>query len=64
MSELAHNRLSGRARTKFISSVASAIFKEKSCPKDEEYRHVGSQIVNEYPFLKSLSGSGYVSERL
>lgn len=59
--DLKQNRLSGRARAKFIGAVCSAIFSHKSFPTTEEYNHVGEQIVNQYPFLKSKSGSGYVS---
>jgi len=58
--ELSHNRLSGKARTKFIASVCSAIFKYKSFPTTPEYNHVADQIVEKYPFLKSKSGSGIV----
>ena len=43
MTDLAENRLSGKARTKFIASVASAIFKYKNYPTSEEYSHVGSR---------------------
>lgn len=59
--DLKENRLSGRARAKFIGAVCSAIFSHKSFPTTEEYNHVGEQIVNQYPFLKSKSASGYVS---
>lgn len=58
MSDLAKNRLSGKARTKFISSVASAIFKYKNYPTDDEYNHIGSQIIKKFPFVKASSGSG------
>ena len=62
MDELKQNRLSRRARAKFISNICSAaIFKYKSLPTSSEYNHVGEQIVKLYPFLKNKSGSGYVS---
>lgn len=61
MSDLSQSKLSGKARTKFIASVASSIFKYKNYPTSEEYSHVGSQIIKKYPFLKSSSGSGHVS---
>lgn len=61
MTGIAEKNLSGKARTKFISSIASAIFKYKSYPSSEEYSHVGSQIIKKYPFIKSRSGSGHVS---
>ena len=45
MEELSHNRLSGKARAKFIASVCSAIFTHKSLPTTPEYNHVAEQIV-------------------
>ena len=60
MSDLAKNMLSGKARTKFIATVASAIFRYKSYPTPEERRCVAMQIVQKYPFLKS-SATGSVS---
>ena len=61
MADLEQNKLCGRARAKFINSISSAMFKYKNYPTGEEYNHVGAQIVKKYPFLKSSSGSGYVS---
>ena len=61
MDDLKLNRLSGGARAKFIASVCSAIFQYKSLPTKDEYNHVGEEIIKKYPFLKSKSGSGYVS---
>ena len=61
MADLTRNKLCGMARSKFISSVASAVFKYKCYPTAEEYSHIGSQIIKKYPFLKSSSGSGHVS---
>ena len=57
MDELKENRLSGRARAKFIASICSAIFKYKSLPTTSEYNHVAEQIIKQYPFLKTKSGS-------
>ena len=62
MEELSHNRLSGKARTKFIASVCSAIFTYKSLPTTPEYNHVAEQIVKKYPFLKAKSGPGHVRQ--
>ena len=62
MDDLKLNRLSGGARAKFVASVCSAIFQYKSLPTKDEYNHVGEEIVKKYPFLKSKSGSGYVSQ--
>lgn len=64
MEELSHNRLSGKARPKFIANVCSAMFKYKSLPTAQEYDHVGEQIIEKYPFLKSKSGSGYVRQHI
>ena len=61
MAGLNQCRLCGKARPKFIASIASAIFKYKNYPTSEEYHHIGAQIIKQYPFLKSSSGSGYVS---
>ena len=61
MADLEQNKLCGRARAKFIASIASAIFKYKNYPTTDEYNHVGQQIIKKYSFLKSSSGSGYVS---
>lgn len=60
MSELQADKLSGKARSKFITCVASAIFKYKNYPTSEEYSHVGSQVIKKYPFLKSSNGTGHV----
>lgn len=60
-SDMMKGILSGKSKTKFISSVAAAIFRFKSFPTKEEYDHVSQQIVTKYPFLKSSSGTSYVS---
>ena len=61
MVDLKEHMLTGRARTKFIMSIASAIFRYKVYPTKEEYEHVGQRIVAKYEFLTSKSGNGYVS---
>ncbi len=61
MVDLEQKKLSGKARAKFIASISSAIFKYKGYPTRDEYNHVGAQIVKKYPFLRSSSGTGYVS---
>jgi len=43
--------MSGKARTKFIASIASAMFCYKQHPTKVEYRHVAHQIVQKYPFM-------------
>lgn len=62
--DLKENRLIGRARAKFITSICSAIFRYKAYPNKAEYNHVGEEIVKKYPFLRSKTGSGYVSSVL
>lgn len=61
MAELANGMLSAKGKTKFISSVAAAIFRFKSLPTKEEYEQVAKEIISKYPFLRSSNGTGYVS---
>lgn len=61
MSELKKGMLSIRAKPKFISAVASAIFRYKSYPTTDEYERVGKLIISKYPFLRSSNGTGFVS---
>lgn len=61
MTDLEKGMLTVKGKTKFISSVAAAIFRFKSFPEKHEYEHVGQVIISKYPFLKSSSGTGYVS---
>ena len=53
--------LSSKAKPRLISTVAQAMFHKKLFPTRQEYEHVAQLIIEEYPFLKSASGSGYVS---
>ena len=62
MMELQKGFLTAKGKTKFIGSVAAALFQLKNYPTKEEYQHIGHQIVSKYPFLKSSSGTGYVSD--
>ena len=48
--------LNGNAFTKFILSIASAMFRYTAYPTTSEYQHVVEQIVNKYPFLKCKAG--------
>ena len=41
MSGLQKGALSGKAKSKFIASVAAAIFRFKTLPTKAEYEHVG-----------------------
>ena len=61
MTDLAKGMLTVKSKTKFISYVAAAIFQFKSFPGKYEYEHVYQVIISKYPFLKSSSGTGYVS---
>ena len=60
MAGLEKGLLSGKGKTKFISSVAGAMFKYKSYPTSAEYEMVGTLIIKKYPFLRSSCGTGYV----
>lgn len=53
--------LSGKSRTKFISTVAASVFHHKSYPTKDEYNHVAEQMVEAYPFMQLGSGKGHVS---
>ena len=61
MAGLQAGSLSGKAMTKFISEVASAVFHFKSYPTREEKVHVALQCIKKYPFLESSCGTGFVS---
>ena len=60
MAGLHKKRLNGHCRTKFISSICSAIFRYKALPTKEEYQSVALKVIEKYPFLRSKSGSEYV----
>lgn len=64
MADLAKGMLTGKGKTKFVSSIAAAIFRFKRFPTREEYDHVGEVIVSTYPFLRSKSGTGWVRLQL
>ena len=51
--------LSGR----FYGILARAIYAMKCYPTPEEYRRIGQQIIDKYPFLKSPVGVPYVSDQ-
>lgn len=48
--------LTGRARAKFITSIAEAIYRFKSYPTREEYEHVANRMVQKWTFLETRSG--------
>lgn len=56
---IAKGCLTGRARTKFISTVAATVFYHKSYPTKDEYTHVAQQIIKNHPFMNSGRGSGH-----
>ena len=53
-------RLTGRARKKFLSTVAEAMHMHKLYPTAEEYDHVARRIVDKYSFMNQGSESGHV----
>ena len=61
MAALKQEVLSPSLRRKFLSAIASAIFRHKGYPTKEEYNHVGQQVIEKYPFLCTKDGCGYVS---
>ena len=61
MEDLKRGLLSTKNMAKFVKAVAGAIFRFKAYPTKAEYDYIGQQIISKYPFLKSLSGTGYVS---
>ena len=54
---IATGNLIGMTRTRFVSTVAAAIYHKKAYPTKMEYEHVGSQIVTKYPFMADEQGS-------
>ena len=48
---LDEKNLTGRARAKFITAIAEAIYRSKSYPTRDEYEHVAQQIVKRWTFL-------------
>ena len=52
-------RLTEKARSKFITVIAQAMFRFKGYPLDEEYRHIAQEVVKTWKFLDF--GSGPVS---
>ena len=48
---IAAGNLIGMARTRFISTVAAAVYHKKAYPTSIEYDHVASQVVATYPFM-------------
>lgn len=61
MADLKRGILSAKSKAKFVKGVAAAIFRFKAYPTRAEYDHIGQQMIQQYPFLKSFSGTGYVS---
>ena len=49
-SGLQKKQLFGRSRTKFITTVAQAIYREKCYPTRDELEHVVQQVFKEWPF--------------
>ena len=54
---LSTGRLIGNARTKFISTVAAAVFHKKAYPTRTELDHVARQITAKYQFMSDDKGS-------
>ena len=56
VSGLEEKHLVGKARTKFITAIASAMFQHKSYPTRDEYDHVVQQVFRKWPFLRVRNG--------
>ena len=61
MAGLKVGALSGKAMTKFITEVASSIYRYSAYPTKVEKEHVAIQCIKKYPFLESSCGNGFVS---
>ena len=53
---LDNKHLTGKARGKFITAIAHSIFKHKSYPTQEEYKHVAEMMVQKWKFLQTKAG--------
>ena len=53
---LQNKSLTGKARSKFITAIARAIFHHKSYPTRDEYDHVARQAFSKWPFLQARNG--------
>ena len=53
---LDEENLTGKARAKFITSIAEAIYRFKSYPTKEEYEHVANRVVKKWGFLETKTG--------
>ena len=60
---LAARNLIGKSRTRFVSSVAAALYHEKAYPTKIEYGHVAERIVKKYSFMADHQGS-HVSAKI
>ena len=56
--------LNGRARTKFVTSIAESMYRFKSYPTGEEYEHVSRQIVKKWSFLNTSTSHVSVAASL
>lgn len=54
-------KLTGLARPRFFSTIASAIVFHKKYPTNEEYLHVAMEISKQFPFIVNVAEDGYVS---
>lgn len=56
ISGLEEKYLVGKARTKFTTAIASAMFQHKSYPTGDEYKHVVQEVFKKWPFLRVRNG--------
>ena len=54
---IAKGQMTGKARTKFIATVASSIFGMKKEPSKEEFLQVAKQIAQKYPSVGATTNN-------
>ena len=53
---LQNKKLTGRARTKFITLIAQSIYRHKSYLTEDEYLHIIQELVKQWPFFDEGKG--------
>ena len=58
---LATGKMNTATQNGFLSGVASHVFQLKRKPSTEDLINVSQAMITKYPFMRSLTGSPYVS---
>ena len=53
---LSDKKLIGKARAKFITTIAQSIYRYKNYPTEEEYIAVTQELIKKWPFLDEGKG--------